>query len=294
MKKANKNLLYVLWSGAIILCVILSLFALFFSACAKTGGEPEEKPGKFDVSDAPTDAPETSAKPDGTQPPEETAQQPEETPTPVQTASVRLQETEDAGREYLDKIIFLGDSTTYGIGAYYKLGYTELCPPRQVWTPASGTLTLSYYNIATIVYPDTGEELGIVDAVTRARPEILLITLGVNGISFMDEEWFINDYTALVQSIQEASPETKIILNSIYPVADSYKYQQDINNDKINAANEWIERIAADTGTRFLYSWETLAVQGKLPESAQNGDGLHLTGEAFTRVMQYIRTHAYQ
>ena len=57
---------------------------------------------------------------------------------------------------------------------------------------------------------------------------------------------------------------------------------------------EWIESVAEQTGTRFLYSWETLAVQGKLPESAQNGDGLHLTGEAFTRVMQYIRTHAYK
>ncbi len=127
----------------------------------------------------------------------------------------------------------------------------------------------------------------------RHKPEYLVITLGVNGISFMDEEWFIRDYTALVKLIQEASPDTKIILNSIYPVADSYKYQKDINNQKINAANGWIERIAADTGVRFLYSYECLAENGKLPESEQNGDGLHLTGEAFTKVMQYIRTHAY-
>ena len=109
----------------------------------------------------------------------------------------------------------------------------------------------------------------------------------------MDEEWFIRDYTALVKLIQEASPDTKIILNSIYPVADSYKYQKDINNDKINAANGWIERIAADTGVRFLYSYECLVENGKLPETSQNGDGLHLTGEAFTEVMKYIRTHAY-
>ena len=293
MKKSN-NLLYSLWSGAIIVCVLLSLFALLFAACAKTGEEPE-KPSGFEVTDAPQETPAESETPSESEPPEATAQPTEQptdpTPEPV---SVRLQETEDAGREYLDKIIFLGDSTTYGIGVYYKLGYTELCPPSQVWTPESGTLTLSYYNIATVVYPETGEQLSIVDAVKRAQPEIMVITLGVNGISFMDQEWFINDYTSLVQSIQEASPDTKIILNSIYPVADSYKYQSDINNDKINAANEWIESVAEQTGTRFLYSWETLAVQGKLPESAQNGDGLHLTGEAFTRVMQYIRTHAYK
>ena len=219
-----------------------------------------------------------------------------QTPTPEPTAApigARLAETPDAGREYLDKIIFLGDSTTYGIGYYYRLGYTALCPPSQVWTPASGTLTLSYYSIATIVYPETKEEISIEEAVKRAKPEIMVITLGVNGISFMDEEWFIRDYTALVQMIQAASPDTKIILNSIYPVADSYKYQKDINNTKINAANGWIERIAESTGVRFLYSYECLVENGKLPESAQNGDGLHLTGESFTKVMQYIRTHAY-
>jgi len=129
----------------------------------------------------------------------------------------------------------------------------------------------------------------------RGKPEYLLITLGVNGISFMDEEWFIRDYTALVELIREASPDTKIILNSIYPVAASYKYQKDINNEKIRAANGWIERIAENTGARFLNSYEALVgPDGNLPESSQNGDGLHLTGEAFTTVMQYIRTHAYQ
>ena len=289
----NKNLLYLLWSAAIVICVVLSILALGFSACSKQDGG-EEKPkesGGFTVITAP---PESAAPAEtGETPAEETPTPPAE--TPAQSASVRLGETPDAGRDYLDRIIFLGDSTTYGIGVYYDYGFTELCPASQVWTPASGTLTLSYYNIATIVYPATKEEISIEDAVKRAKPEIMVITLGVNGVSFMDEEWFIRDYTALVQLIQAASPDTKIILNSIYPVARSYKYQKDINNDKINAANGWVERVAESTGVRFLNSRECLVgADGYLPESSQNGDGLHLTGEAFTTVMQYIRTHAYQ
>ena len=210
-------------------------------------------------------------------------------------STVRLGLTADAGRDYLNKIVFLGDSTTYGIGYYYGRGYTALCPASQVWTPKSGTLTLSYYNIATIVYPPTGEEISIAEAVKRAKPEILMITLGVNGVSFMDEEWFIRDYTALVRLVQENSPDTKIILNSIYPVAASYQLLSSINNTKIRAANGWIERIAADTGARFLYSFESVVgADGWLPESAHNGDGMHLSGETFTTVMQYIRTHAWE
>ena len=207
-------------------------------------------------------------------------------------AEARLGLTQDAGREYLDKIVFLGDSTTYGIGYYYRHGYTDLCPPSQVWTPKNGTMTLSYYATAKIVYPATGTEMLIADAAAQAKPEIMVITLGVNGISFMDKDWFIRDYTALVESIREASPDTKIILNSIYPVADSYALQKSINNTKINAANVWIEQVAKDTGVRFLYSFEAVEKDGKLPESLQNGDGLHLTGEAFGLVMEYIRTHA--
>ena len=139
-----------------------------------------------------------------------------------------------------------------------------------------------------------GEQISIEDAVKTAKPKYLLITLGVNGIAFMDEEWFIRDYTALVEMVRAASPDTKIILNSIYPVAASYQYLKDINNDRIRAANGWIERIAETTGTRFLNSYECLVgPDGFLPEESQNGDGLHLTGEAFGKVMEYIRTHAY-
>ncbi|MCD8389177.1 MAG: SGNH/GDSL hydrolase family protein [Oscillospiraceae bacterium] len=275
MKKRSKESIYMLWSGAIVFCVILAIFALIFSSCAKQ--ESEESVVENQLLEIEHDNTPETAGPNGT----------------AEAVSVRLAETEDAGRDYLDRLVFLGDSTTYGIGYYYEQGYTELCPSSQVWTPASGTLTLSQYNIATIVYPETGEELTITEAVTQAEPEYLYITLGVNGVSFMDEEWFKRDYSALVESIRAASPDTKIVLNSIYPVAASYAHQYEISNEKIRAANGWIEQVATDTGCRFLYSYEAVVDEsGNLPEERQNGDGIHLNGEAFTEVMYYIRTHA--
>ncbi len=275
MKKRSKESIYMLWSGAIVFCVILAIFALIFSSCAKQESEESVVENQL-LEIEHNNTPETAGS-DST----------------AEAVSVRLTETEDAGRDYLDRLVFLGDSTTYGIGYYYEQGYTELCPSSQVWTPASGTLTLSQYNIATIVYPETGEELTITEAVTQAEPEYLYITLGVNGVGFMDEEWFKRDYSALVESIRAASPDTKIVLNSIYPVAASYAHQDEISNENIRVANGWIEQVAADTGCRFLYSYEAVVDEsGNLPEERQNGDGIHLNGEAFTEVMYYIRTHA--
>ncbi len=206
--------------------------------------------------------------------------------------TARLTETADAGRAYLDRIVFLGECTTYGIGYYYRHGYTELCPASQVWTPKEGYMYLSKHATTLISYPQTGEQLSIPDCARRARPEILIITLGLNGFGAFTETSYKEAYRSLVLSIREASPNTEVILNTIYPVADSYEYQATINNEKIAVFNGWIESLAEELGCRFLNGFEALAADGKLPENLQNGDGLHLAGEAYAKVMQYIRTHA--
>ena len=206
--------------------------------------------------------------------------------------TARLTETEDAGREYLDKIVFLGECTTYGIGYYYRHGYPDLCPPSQVWTPKEGYMYLAKHATAKINYVATGEQLSIPECARRARPEILIVTLGLNGFAAFTEDSYKEACRSLVASIREVSPNTEIILNTIYPVADSYAYQSLINNEKIAVFNTWIEELAEVLGCRFLNGFEALAVDGKLPENLQNGDGLHLAGEAYVKVMEYIRTHA--
>ena len=216
-----------------------------------------------------------------------------EAATETPASSVLLAETEDAGQEYIDKLTFLGDSTTYGLKYYEVLSGGK--NTTQVWTPASGTLTLFNYATATIVFPEDGQEISIVDAVTRKLPEYLVITLGVNGVSMMDEDWFKTDYTALVQSIQAASPDTKIICNSIYPVENDYEQIESINNTNIPQANEWIKAVAEATGCKYADSASVLkAEDGSLREDYGNGDGIHLNADGFNAVLNYLRTHAYQ
>ncbi len=204
-----------------------------------------------------------------------------------------LEETSDRGPDYIDKMIFLGDSTTYGMKYYAVLSGGK--NTEQVWTPSTGTLTLSYQGFASIVYPPDGSEIMIREAVERAKPEYLVITLGVNGISFMDEEYFKSEYLSLVTDIQSISPDTKIILQSIFPVASTYEYLSSINNEKISTANQWVLDVAEECNVRYLNTASVLVgADGWLPQSLQNGDGLHLNEEGFKLVLAYIRTHGYQ
>lgn len=294
MKRNAKNSMFFVWTLAIFACLLLVLFALIFSSCGQGAGVPvtTDPPAQSEMpADDGKESPDsgTSAEP-GSE-----SEAPDEgvaaTDTPA--SSVLLAETEDAGQEYIDKLTFVGDSTTYGLKYYEVLSGGK--NTTQVWTPASGTLTLFNYATATIVFPEDGQEISIVDAVTRKLPEYLVITLGVNGVSMMDEDWFKTDYTALVQSIQAASPDTKIICNSIYPVENDYEQIESINNTNIPQANEWIKAVAEATGCKYADSASVLkAEDGSLREDYGNGDGIHLNADGFNAVLNYLRTHAYQ
>ena len=204
--------------------------------------------------------------------------------------STVLQPTVNGGDDYLSKIIFLGDSTTYGLKAYGVLPGQK--NTKQVWTPRSGTITLSMAKYVTIVYPEDGSEISISAAAARSKPEIMVITLGVNGISFMDENDFKSAYGALIDSILQASPNTKIILQSMFPVSAHYQKINSINNVKIAKGNRWIAELAAEKGLYYLATATVLVGQdGFLPVKYQNGDGLHLNYTGYSIEIDYVKTH---
>ncbi len=193
---------------------------------------------------------------------------------------------------YRDKLVFFGDSTTHGMKAYKVFGSRDTT---QVWTPTSGTLAL-FRAVTDLIYnPNTGEEQLLCDLAAAVKPEYLIVTLGVNGVSFMDEEYFKTEYQNVIDTILKASPDTKLILQSIYPVARSYEKQQSINNQKICDANAWIVELADANQLPYLNTYAALVGEdGYLPEDCQNGDGMHLNEAGFSKIMDYVINHPYQ
>ncbi len=291
MNNRKSDGMYFFWSVAMLLSVVLALFVLMFASCSGTG-DPEAEPSAklSDSSPAPddtntgvpgdtnTDAP---AGPSDGVPPTSDVQQP-----PV-TVDPELGPTEDMGQEYIDKIYFLGDSTTHGL-AYYGL-----IPEERVWTPQNGTLSIFRWNVDQIYLTDEGTTMFMTDALAAKKPEYLLVTLGVNGVGALGQEDFVRYYSEMVDALKTASPETKIILNSIYPVGRDYA-EPSINNDSINAANSWIKGIAGEKGVRYLNSASSIKdEEGYLPEGADNGDKLHPNADTYGIILNYIRTHGY-
>ena len=308
---ANPQLFFLVAAALACIIILVGIIAsggkLFQPAREHPLPPPVTDPLPSDTTEPITDpAPDTTV-PDETEAPDvPDADTPAEPPATEQTEPAEtepiilpatgdyvLGETADAGIEYQDKIIFLGDSTTYSLLYYGKLSGGKESP--QVWTPKSRTLALDLALTTTILYPDTEEEISIEEAARRKQPEIMVITLGVNGVSYMHdkEDYFISVYTKLVNKIKNASPDTKIILQSIYPVARNWEKTKSINNERIRAANGWVQQVAEDCGIYYLDTISVLAdEEGYLPEAYQNGDGIHLNANSCGIVLDYIRTHA--
>lgn len=321
-RNQNRAAMMIVVVSALCMC---ALMVLFFSMAMKQEQEPPHTEGQTDtITDAgqvpadPSDIGETPYNPPAandketadntnvqtpvqteaaeTVPPAAKTEPPKTvTPDSIPTfydaellAEVALPEG-TAPDGYVDKLVFYGDSTTHGMKAYKVFGSRDTT---QVWTPTSGTLAL--FRAATdLVYdPNSKTEMSIADLCKSVKPEYLIVTLGVNGVSMMDENWFKTDYQSLINIIRQSSPDTKLILQSIYPVARSYAKQESINNTKIQTANQWIVQIAKANDLPYLNTYSALVGEdGYLPESYQNGDGMHFNEVGFAKVIEYVKTH---
>ena len=221
-------------------------------------------------------------------------------PQPVYTQAQLLEmypdtvlgKTDDAGQSYINDMIFIGDSTTHGMAFYGVLEGGK--KTTQVWTPKSGTLAMWNLLTENIVYPDDESEMLIGDDIEIKRPQIVVLTLGVNGVSSLTEEQFKGYYGDLIDLIKEKSPDTEIITQSIYPVCDYYEIKS-ISMEKINRANGWIVELASEKDVYYLNTITALVNEkGYLNNDFCNGDGIHISESGFKVILEYIRTHSIQ
>ena len=212
------------------------------------------------------------------------------------TLPSRLTETPDYGQNSINNIIFLGDCTIAPMRSAAVL--RDGADTKQIWTGESDTLSLDYgISTATVVLPETNESISISEAMARKLPNYVVITLGYdNGVAFCTKERFKDYYSRLITEIKKASPDTKIILQSVFPVSD--KKQKDssgITNDKIDRANVWIEELALDASVKYLDTASILKdSKGNLLAIYDSGDGVTLNESGYITVIEYIRTHGYK
>ena len=213
-----------------------------------------------------------------------------------------LRETEDYGDDYIDSFVFFGESTTYHMKSRGVLsGGTET---KQVLADKSGTAILdeNTYKMQ-ILHPSSGKLASLSEVLSDIKPKYLVLTFGLNGAVQnvkRGHEYFTSCYKKLIDTVRASSPNTKIILQSCFPVAKNmdmtnYSVTQEQLNDRINTLNGWTMELAESEDLRYLNTCEALTDgSGNLKLEYQAGDGHHLTRNAYIVVLNYIRTHGYK
>jgi len=206
-----------------------------------------------------------------------------------------------SGQNFLDSIVFLGESTTYHMRSRGVLsGGTQTT---QVWAPKSGTLMLDLSTDACrIVYPETGEEIDLCEAMRRKNPKYMILTFGLNGATqniSRGSKYFKTCYTDLINALHQASPTTVIMIQSCFPIASSmdmsnYSVDAKTLNEYIDIINNWAKEVANELQIHYINSSTVLKNNdGFLIEDYQVGDGYHLTKEAYVEILEYIKANAY-
>lgn len=120
--------------------------------------------------------------------------------------------------------------------------------------------------------------------ITGGKPKKIFLLIGINDISHGHApETLARRYERLVRRIREESPDTRLYLQSVMPVNNSFKrYRNLYGKEKaVRELNAEIERIASENGAVYVDLWPCLADdKGNLKQELTN-DGLHLNGRGY-------------
>ena len=207
---------------------------------------------------------------------------------------VILPETEDAGEDYINGTIFIGDSITEN-----GLGW-GFFPYRNVWAMHGiQPDTIQTEPIKVYGGKNGDEEMLAVNAAAEYKPGRVLINIGSNSVYKMAPDVFAAEYQKFLAAFKAQSPDTDIIICSVLPVDKRYDESErttyTTNNDKCNKINYALAQLCREQGYKFLNLAEALkdengqARQGLVYET----DGIHPNKSTYPLMLEYIRTHAW-
>lgn len=198
-----------------------------------------------------------------------------------------LTETADAGTDYLNDTLFLGDSNTVRL---YNNGLISL----QQFCAKEGIGTQVALNEGIVTFKKDSNHYTIPQAVAMMKPRRVVMTFGTNDTG-MEVPDFIAHYTALIQAIQQSYPYTDIIVNTVPPVPADHSNYPHMDQAKIDDFNMALLNMCEQLGVRFLNSAEALKGSDGygIADYYTSGD-IHLKSAGLKAVLNYLRTHALQ
>ena len=193
----------------------------------------------------------------------------------------------------VERMTFFGDSTTA------HLALRGGIPQERVWSGVGSTVLFETVNAVKCVHlQKENRDLSLAEAVALKKPRILVITVGVSGgAGRLSRESFVSIYRELLLSVRKASPETKLLVQSLLPLSDqSVKHYKRLTKEAVVQANGWVGELCAELQIPYVDTHAKLIDPntGYLKPEYQNDEYMHLTAQAYEVILANLRAYAQE
>lgn len=182
--------------------------------------------------------------------------------------------------ENFSEVLFIGDSRTVGLSEYGDLGEAEVFAN-------SGMTVFNLFDEQ--VKLENGDKVELEGLLTDKSYHTIYLMLGINEMGY-DFTSIVKKYQSTVSRLKEMQPLATIVLEANLHVTGEKSLQSQIyNNEKINALNQEIKRIAESNGCYFIDVNEIFDDgDGNLAKD-YSSDGSHVLGKYYSEWVEWIR-----
>ena len=178
---------------------------------------------------------------------------------------------------YQEKLVIAGDSIAFGFNVYgfipneHNLAKESL----SMWNLKNFTFNFGYGNV------------GLIDAVSAIKPELLYMSLGMNDLNMNSGEGFASRYSDVIRQIKQNNPDINIVVAGITPIADYVTYS---NNANIRSYNEALRNAVNTIGLPDIYYFDAYSVLADpntlaLSSNCSSGDGIHISSASYKQLL---------
>lgn len=137
---------------------------------------------------------------------------------------------------------------------------------------------------------DTEGVLERLDEVVRSHPEKIFIMIGTNDLAYgKSVDQIIENYKLILRRIEEASPETKIFIQSVLPTEDAIHTTR--KNSDIMEINKKLQEIADENKIPYIDLFGPFSTPDNKLNLDFSIDGLHLNGKGYLLWKKLIKDY---
>lgn len=136
------------------------------------------------------------------------------------------------------------------------------------------------------------------ECIYELQPDYIYINIGTNDMNMPDytEEGLISRYRRIIQEIRLRLPEARLFMLAYYPVnpavAENNPHIKEAlrvrSNARIRSANEAVQKLAEETGARFLDLNGGITDGNGCLKAEYTVEGMHMYGDGYVPVLEAL------